>query len=453
MSLDGAPPTGLIDPAPAAILGYGRAATLARLGGWAIRSGLAVFDQGCISGGNILLYFFLARSLSPQEYGVFATVFAVYMLLLGVHTGLIQDPMSVLGNAVYGDDLVGYCPRVLRFHVLLTLSLAAPTTVVGAWFLWGSQDLLARPLGEALLALGISLPFLLLLWLSRRMAYLYLAPQQAALNAVMYIGLLLSGMAALRATKHVSVATAFIVMALVSGAAGTVLLARLGALRRSSGGTADVIRHHIHFGKWLVALALFSWLARDAYYLLAAGLIGSAEAGALRAVGNLVSPLEQTQTALGLLLMPWFSSLCFRGLRERLRRRVLQFTIAMTALSLGYLVVLWLVAPRVLQLVYKDKYDAFAWMIPWLALLQVMRAVSIGALLYLMVNQKTRLIFYASMGAGTVTVLGALLVRWGALRGLVYSMELSFLVAAVLTVVFFQKSVASECAPPETGRA
>jgi O-antigen/teichoic acid export membrane protein len=446
MSLEGASPTELMDPAPAAVApkSHAQRASLARLREWGTRSGTALLDQACFSGANFLLYVLLARWLTPPEYGVFALVFSVYLFLLGLHTGLIQDPLSVLGHVAYGGNLRGYGSRVLRVHFLLSVILAAPAAAAGAWLVWGSHDPLAHPMGVAFLSLAFSLPFLLLLWLARRMAYLHLAPHHAAIHSAVYAVLLLAGMGAMKATRHVSTALAFGVMAGASGVAGLHLLGKLGALQRSNGDLVDVMRRHFEYGKWLAAIAVFAWLARDAYIVLAAGLIGPTQAGALRAVSNLVTPLEQAQTALVVMLLPWFSSLCSRGLDERMRRRALQVTVALAALSLVYLGTLWPAASRILDIAYKDKYHEFAWMVPWLILLQVLRALQAGPLLYLMAKQKTRQIFYAGAASGAMTVVGAMLVRWWSLRGVVCGVLLSGVASVFLISVFYWRSVRSD---------
>jgi O-antigen/teichoic acid export membrane protein len=157
-----------------------------------------------------------------------------------------------------------------------------------------------------------------------------------------------------------------------------------------------------------------------------------------------VTPLEQAQTALVVMLLPWFSSLCSRGLQERMRRRTLQVTAALAALSLVYLGTLWPAASRVLDIAYKDKYHEFAWMVPWLILLQVLRALQAGPQLYLMAKQKTRQIFYAGAAAGAMTVVGAVLVRWWSLRGAVCGLLLSGVASALLISVFYWKSIWSD---------
>src|SRR3972149_9107501 len=59
-------------------------------------------------------------------------------------------------------------------------------------------------------------------------------------------------------------------------------------------------------GKWVVGSAFVHWLG-DIYTVLIGGLIGLPQAGALRAFQNIMAPLHQTLSGLGLVLQPWLS--------------------------------------------------------------------------------------------------------------------------------------------------
>src|ERR1700691_3728197 len=48
---------------------------------WITKGGLAILDQGLISGSNFLIGILLARWLMPEQYGAFALAFYVFLLL------------------------------------------------------------------------------------------------------------------------------------------------------------------------------------------------------------------------------------------------------------------------------------------------------------------------------------------------------------------------------------
>jgi len=82
--------------------------------------------------------------------------------------------------------------------------------------------------------------------------------------------------------------------------------------------------------------------------------------------------------------------------------------------------------------------------VPWLILLQVLRALQAGSLLYLMAKQKTQQIFYAGAAAGAMTVVGAMLVRWWSLRGAVCGELLSGVASTLLISVFYWRSIRND---------
>jgi len=412
---------------------------------WATRSGLAVLDQALISAANFTLYILLARWLAPADYGVFAVVFSIYMFVLSLHSGLIQEPMSVLGHIEYKDAIFEYCPRLLRLHFLVCAPVSLSVALAGLWFFEFSRSGPARQMGGAFLSLAFCLPFLLLLWVARRMAYMLLMPYQAAISAFLYCCTLLVSISAIGITGHLTNTAVFGVMALASVLAGVGLLRRVGAFRAChGGGVYDALCRHIHFGKWLVAVAFLGWLARDVYYVLALGLIGPVETGALRAAGNLVTPLEQGQTALSIMLLPWLSSLSSRGETSRLRIRAMQVTAAFTFLAGIYFVIMWPASAPLMRLAYRGRYDGIAWMVPWLMLPQVFRALSIGALLYLMTRQKTKYVFYAALGAGAPALPAAVAMRWHPIPALMCGIVLSGLASFVLAMIFYNREILTE---------
>ena len=52
---------------------------------WVTKGGLAIVDQGLISGSNFLIGILLARWLMPEAYGAFALAFSVFLLLSYVY--------------------------------------------------------------------------------------------------------------------------------------------------------------------------------------------------------------------------------------------------------------------------------------------------------------------------------------------------------------------------------
>src|ERR1700676_2920244 len=81
-------------------------------------------DQGSVSLGNFLTNIFLARALGSSDYGIFALVYGLLVLLNSFHACAVLYPLSIRGAA---SDIVGlhkYTRRSLLLTTLLTLPFA-----------------------------------------------------------------------------------------------------------------------------------------------------------------------------------------------------------------------------------------------------------------------------------------------------------------------------------------
>src|SRR5260370_21820308 len=79
-----------------------------KLARWVTKGGLAILDQGLISGSNFLIGILLARWLVPAKYGAFSLAFSVFLLLSYVYHALVSEPQGVFSGSAYRHFLRGY---------------------------------------------------------------------------------------------------------------------------------------------------------------------------------------------------------------------------------------------------------------------------------------------------------------------------------------------------------
>jgi len=102
----------------------------------ATKGGLAVLDQGLISGSNFLVGILLARWLAPGEYGAYALAFAIFLLLSFVSQSLLFEPMAVFSGSAYQKSMRGYFRSVLWIHLAMTvITFVLLGTAAGVAFL------------------------------------------------------------------------------------------------------------------------------------------------------------------------------------------------------------------------------------------------------------------------------------------------------------------------------
>jgi O-antigen/teichoic acid export membrane protein len=125
-----------------------------RLRGVARRLGWAVADQALSSLTNFLVGFFVARSLGPTAFGAFSVAFATYLVALNASRGLATDPLLVRYSGVQLTEW--------RRAVAGSTGTAVTVGTLGGIVCAALGIVLSGPTGLALLALGLTMPGLLL---------------------------------------------------------------------------------------------------------------------------------------------------------------------------------------------------------------------------------------------------------------------------------------------------
>ena len=118
------------------------------------RAGWGVADQSLSSLTNFAVGVFVARELGPTEFGAFSLAFATYLFALNASRGLATDPLSVRFSDVPAASWREAAAAATGTAVLVGLVLGAGCVLVAL--------VLDNVVGQAFLALGLTLPGLLL---------------------------------------------------------------------------------------------------------------------------------------------------------------------------------------------------------------------------------------------------------------------------------------------------
>ncbi len=413
-----------------------------RLKVWGTRSVFCLFDQALTSGGSFALNVILARWLTREAYGAFTLCFAALLFLFGFHNVLLIEPMTVIGPSSYSQRFAEYFSAQLRLHIALTgLVSGAILLLGGALITRNFHDSLAGVVSAA----GISLPFILLLLLARRICYTVQNPLLAAQASIPYLILVLGGAFGLHQIGWLSGATAFLWMACVSLLVSVYILSRVGVFPRSISERASIstgllLKENWSYGRWLTLTTALSWITVQVQAFLAAGFLGLGAAGTLRAMQLPSLAMTQVIAAIMLLVLPSLSMDLGNGNLTRLRDK--------TAIAAGLLVtlaalfdfLLYLFSKPLERWMFGGKYAAFAWLIPVLGLVPVFTALSGSFSLALRVFRKSQFELLAYI-LSSVTALGLsfeLIPRWG-LRGAAAGVVCSVAVLAVTVVFSYMK--------------
>jgi Polysaccharide biosynthesis C-terminal domain len=422
--------------------------TADRLRAWGTKSVYSLMDQALTSLTGFCVSFLLARWMAPDVYGAYAIAFAAFLFVCGFHNVTVLEPMSVIGPARHPGNLSRYFRSQIAVHAILA-SLLAALVVFAGLIVWRIEP--QSPLVGAILGSGLALPFLLLLWLARRICYLLRRPLDAVLGSGSCLLFVFLGLYMLRHFGQLNPSSAFLLMGGGSLFGSYLVLRRigLGTPRSISGAPLSwksVLKENWLYGRWLAGSTVFYSVAGQVQMFLAAAFLGLGAAGILRATLLPASVMTQVVTAAGLLLLPGLAYDFGRGATARLRQKAVLASFALGGAGLAFVALLAVVAGPVEHLLFAGKYAGYAWLMPILAFIPTANGFTMGYSTALRASQKPHFDLLANAIAAPIAVVSALLfIHWWGLAGAAASMVTGFAVSMVVNCWIFYTS-------PQPGR-
>jgi O-antigen/teichoic acid export membrane protein len=408
---------------------------LAWLFSWGTKGSLALTDQALFAGAQFVLNILLARWLDPAGYGAFAVAYSVYLLASGVHSALLVEPMMVFGSGRYLEKRRSYLGIVLRGHWLLTAT--AGFIMFGVGLLVARLN--SRPVGYALCALGLTLPLMLLLWLTRRAFFIEMRPGRAAAGSAVYFCSLVVFVWWLRTGRMLTPASAILAMGAAASLAAFLQLVWLRSrwFHTSAELSANQIAsEHWGYGRWVLASVFPSWTLLGLYYLVLPIWFGLGSSGALKALMNLAMPASHSLVAAGALVLPLLVRHRNRGGYRLLRQTVRRVTGFFVGGAVLYFLILWIFRIQIMSLLYGGKYSEYSgFPLLLIGLVPVVTACSVTFGAALSACERTNRIFWANVVASVFSVsLGLWFTATWGVPGAVAGYLASY---AVLVVVFW----------------
>jgi O-antigen/teichoic acid export membrane protein len=414
------------------------------------QAGYSIADQALAVGGMFLANVALARTQSKEEYGIFALSYSVFTFLAGLHNGAILETYTVYGSGRYHSRFTEYAWLLWRSNAWLGLALTATLSLIWS-ALKLSKPALASP---TILGLALACGFLLTGSFVRRTFYIRRRPDLAArFSLVFFAACALLLWLAIR-VRILSGFSVFAIAAVAWIVAGAFLSRELPGSTKPSVSFTDeepgYWSEHWKYSRWVLVTALVFQLTNQVYYWLSAGILSVKETGDLRAMYNLVGPVDQVLIAMSFLVLPMMS----RRAASRGVAGVLPVWKAYCAGSLlvtvGFAAFVNLFGKPVMHFLYVGKFDDVAPLLGLLALLPVVMAIGNTMNAALKAMEKPKLVFYAYVCSGSTTVLlGIPLVTHFGLRGVVYGLLLSATAYTVALAVGLLFSVYSKAAAKE----
>ncbi len=428
-----------------------------RLRALGVKSAWSLVDQGLTALTGFCVTFLLARWLAPEVYGAYAIAFAGYLFVGGLHNVIVLEPMSVIGPSRHAARLQEYFRAQLVLHGVLvgTCSAGVACVAIAVWLVEPASRLAGAIAGS-----GLALPFLLSLFLARRMCYVRQRPFTATLGSGCCFVLALVGMYMLRHFERVSPFSVFVLVGAASVVGSCLVFREVGVGTLHPAGVSDertawvsALRENWAYGRWLVGSTILYSVSGQVQMFLAAAFLGLGAAGILRAMMLPASAMTQFVTAAGLLVLPGFSYDFGRGLASRIRHRAMILSGVLCGAGICFSVMLWMVAERAEHILFAGKYAGYAWLMPILSLVPAVNGLTMGFSLALRASQRPHLDLLANAIAAPIAVVSAVsFIHWWGLAGAATSMVTGFVVYMGVNWWAFYATPGLEIRPEIGGR-
>jgi O-antigen/teichoic acid export membrane protein len=388
----------------------GAAAPWQLLWGKAVRRiGWGIADQAVSTLTNFAVSIYVARALGAEQFGAFGVAYVTYAFALNASRGLASSPMVIRFSGT--DD---------RRWRRATASCTGTATLVGLLsgaFVLGATPLLGGAVRPAILALGLTLPGLLLQDSWRFSFFAAGRGGHAFLNDLIWGLTLIPAVALLARTGHASVFWFVLAWGATAGIGAAVgpLQARV-APRMSDGW--NWLRTHRDLGPRYLAEGLSSAGASQAR-TYGIGLILSLTAvGYIQAVTTEMGPVTVLYAAIGLVAIPEASRVVRRSPR-RLSLFCVLVSVAMVVAALGWGLVLLIALPAglgklLLGHIWRPAYPLLVPQILWVTAGGASGGAGAGIHALGGVRRALRVMVISSVLCVVLTLLGALAggARW-----------------------------------------
>lgn len=390
-----------------------------------IQIGYSVADQAFAVGGSFLVNVVLARTQTKEEYGMFALSYSVFTFLSGLHNAAILQPYTVYASGRYRDKFSEYLRLMARSNAIIS-GLLTGVLLLSCLLLSRLAPQLTSP---ALLGLGITVGVLLSGIFLRRAFYVQRQADLAAKSSFVFFIVVACGLWIATKAHRLDSFTVFLILAAGWIVAGAIFGRKLHfgkPDRHFQELVPSYWREHWNYTKWILATAFVFQFTTQGYYWLVGGVLAAKEVGELRAIYNLVAPIDQVFIAMSYLVVPALAAHYAAKRTSKFVSLWKRFTLATMGLTGLFAVAVRFLGKPVLHLLYAGKYDGLA---PYLSLLAFLPFVTwIGTVMgqAFLAAEKPKFIFWAYVGGGAATLLGGIpLVLHYGLWGAVYGMLLS----------------------------
>lgn len=364
---------------------------------WKARIFFAFADQGFFSASNFVLTILYATWLPIDDFGRYVVVWTLSLFIEAIQTSLVIDSLPAIVSR-YGrrnrqriDSAALWV--VIGFSIASSLLLVAAAAVLSLSF----PNYVAP-----LLVLAAVNPLQRLYLFFRRLCYIRDRQATAAAAAFAYgLGSFAGGFAL--AHFHGVSVNAILALSGLGSAAAILVVIFGGVARWTKVRPVNVIWLAAQIwrsSRWLAPAAVVSWFITWGIFPIIAAVSGSAAAGIVRALQNLLTPVVQFNAALNLAILPRVADKVADHGEPYARAFAIRATLIFTATVSAYCALILATSHIILPAIYKKPEIAASAYLLWpLALAIICEGARIASSMSLLATRRTRVVFMARLVA------------------------------------------------------
>ncbi|WP_292927801.1 hypothetical protein [Novosphingobium sp. PASSN1] len=355
-------------------------------------------DQLILSGANFVLNVTLASSISTVDYGIFALVYSLVVLISILHSPFVGEPLTVFWP--YNSNNIEKFKRSAFVYNLLVIAAAVLLLLFADIFIRFDYAYLS-----AFIWILISFS---LMWLFRYFSYAQSRPGTGMIQSAIYAATLIGVVIALRMTGNLTGLTALWGLG-AAGTAGAIYGTILHRVKLSGAGRSDIptIITLAHYGKWSAPSGIANWATAN-ILLVTMPIFGSAaEAGHLKAFLNVLLPFQQVLQGASQIALPVLARESTLGNTHRAKRLQTLFLIASLVGSLAVVGILLLFGREIYAVLYGQAFQVNDTLLLYGAALPVAMALIAALRTILRAHQHPQAVLMAyGIGIGAVGIIG-----------------------------------------------
>jgi O-antigen/teichoic acid export membrane protein len=407
---------------------------------------LAILDQSVVSGTRFLTTIFIGRVCGKEELGIYALIFAVFLIFVCLQESLVTTPYVVFANRMKGRSRRTFAASVVA--LCFAIGFASMLMVVGGSLLlyaWsGPAELIPTSL-----AMGLVLPFILLWHLARSFSIAHLRLRHALALDVVTSALQIGVLVWLTWRTELTSAGGYIALGAgcaCTGLAWLVMSRRRLRFRRSQY-VADW-RRNFSFGRWVLAGQIMGAVHGYLPAWVIAIAIGTAATGVFSACESIVLLSNPLILAIANLYGATTARAYAKGGYWAVRKIVQQAALYCSAAMLLLWLLLVLMGGPFVALLYGDEFAGNGSLVSTIALAAPFWALGAIMAVALRAVDRPEIDFRAKLLGVLITLIGsALTVNVGGVSAVAYSLVAGSIVSALYLTWAFYLQVPAEPMP------